>query len=422
MAAAIARWTIVMDFSRRRTFVRAVGAAALARFARPSWARSQPRPTFTSFLAHYRSASASERPRLVRDFVRVSGGAPIIEPDGAVAFLYAGAAREVRVIGEFLRRGPASVAWDVRGEKMERAAAGSDLFYKTAMFEPDARLEYLFLVDDIPTVDALNPRSTQSGAAPLPPGAKVATVSELRMPQHRSAEAELDGPAVPRGALTIVDESWARPKVTIYTPPGYTRDKAYPVLYTADGSSWIDYLRLPAVLDHLVARRLMSPIIAVMIDPADDRSGWYGYNPAYLGYLERVVEFIDTHYATMRDPRYRAHAGTSAGGRASLYVALERPRLFQNVVLLSPSLAGPPSYFEPFFSGERRPDDNVRVWLSAGSYEGAINDDARVFEKLFRKNGLRVDASYTHEGHSFAAWRGQLPRVLPRLFPHPARP
>ncbi|PYR48443.1 MAG: hypothetical protein DMF89_15695 [Acidobacteria bacterium] len=64
----------------------------------------------------------------------------------------------------------------------------------------------------------------------------------------------------------------------------------------------------------MIAARIIEPVIAVVIDAPADRSAWYQYNHDYLDYLERVVKYIDGHYATQATPDARLHAGTSAGG------------------------------------------------------------------------------------------------------------
>ena len=98
-------------------------------------------------------------------------------------------------------------------------------------------------------------------------------------------------------------------------------------------------------------------------------------------------------------------------------VALERPDLFGNTALFSPSLTAPPHHYEPYLSGRKRPDPRLRIWLSAGSYEGYIQEDARMLEGYLRAKGIALTTAYTHEGHSMAAWRKLTPRMLSWFFP-----
>ncbi|HEX5757976.1 MAG TPA: alpha/beta hydrolase-fold protein [Thermoanaerobaculia bacterium] len=374
---------------------------------------------FDRFLAAYRAADAAARGELARSFVerqRERGGFPIVEPGGQVVFLYVGAGgeRAVHLLGDFATRSPQDMYWDAEGEPMTRAAPDGGLFFARRQLEEDARIEYQFLVDGERRTDALNPRTAPSGIARI--GA-LETVSAFVMPGYPARPELAPRQGVARGEVRILDAVWADPAVAIYLPASYDAAKRYPVLYTADGSAWRELIGLPAILDNLIADGRIEPLVAVMIDAAEERQRWYTFNPDYLAYLERVVAFVDDHHATDPRPERRLHAGTSAGGRAALYAGFERPHLFGNLALLSPALSGPPSYWQPWFSGARRPEPRLRVWLSAGSYEGTLREDARTMATYFRKAGVETKAVFTHEGHTFGAWRNLVPAMLEHFFP-----
>jgi enterochelin esterase-like enzyme len=365
---------------------------------------------FADFLRTYEMADAESQENLARSFIdwqQAQGGFPIRESDGKVVFVYIGNGneRDVRLTGDFRQSSPFNVYWDSRGEPMSRVGS---VFYYRHTFEIDARLDYKFIVDGKDQRDPLNPRTLVSGS-----GGGI-EVSELIMPGHHSP-VMASGPV--RGSLHSIEESWAKPAVTIYLPPDYDSARSYPTIYTADGTAWLDLIRLPSMLEHLVTTRAMEPAIAVMIDAAVDRTSWYSYNPEYLTYLRRVVEYVDTHYATRREPEARLHAGTSAGGRASAFVGLELPDLFHNIALLSPTFNGPIYYFEPYFSRRKRPDPRLRLWISAGTYEGAIYDDVHTMEAYFRSVNISVKTLLFHQGHSFGAWRESAIQMLVHFFP-----
>lgn len=322
----------------------------LALAATPSVLLAQRFIGFDDFLRTYEASSPEARPRLVQAFLdwqRPRGGFPITEPGGNVVFFYSGngGERDVRVVGDFRPTSFFTVYWDTAGDAMTRVGS---VFYKRRTFEPDARIDYALVVDGKRITDPLNPRTIFSG----PGGGEV---SELVMPAHRLPAEITERPGVARGTLQVVREPWATPKVTVYLPPGYDPSKRYPTLYTADGSAWVEHVRLTIILDNLIADGAIEPVIAVMIDPAPDRSSWYSYNPDYLAYLRRVVEHVDRHYATRPAAGQRLHAGSSAGGRATAYAGLEMPDLFGNIAMLSPSFTGPVYFWEPYFSGRKRP-------------------------------------------------------------------
>lgn len=368
---------------------------------------------FDAFLAAYRAAAPEVRETLTRELIErqtAAGGFPIASEDGEVVILYQapGDEEDVRLVGDFLTRSFYNVYWQGLGTPMTRAAPGSRVFFARLAVEPDARLDYAFLVEGERLPDPLNPRRIFSGTG----GGEV---SELLMPGYRVDPALLAQEA-PRGTLHVVEEPWATPRVTIYLPPGYDPAARYPTLYTTDGSAWLELLGLPSTIDHLIAQRRIEPLIAVLVDVPEDRTLWHYYNPDFLDYFERVVGYVDQQFATRARADQRLHAGTSSGGRASLFLALERPDLFARAGALSPTLDGPISYWQPYLTGGRRPDPGLELWMSAGTYEGVVAQGVETMAEHFRGWELPVATHITHEGHSFGAWRNAAPRLLEHFF------
>jgi hypothetical protein len=324
--------------------------------------RAQGFVSFDDFLGRYEAAPPELRAGLAQSFIawqQARGGFPVRESNGNVVFVYIANAdaKEVRLTGDFKPISFTNPYWDSPGELMTRIGS---VFYIRRNFESDARLDYRFNVDGTDTRDPLNARSLFSGTG-------NGEVSELVMPGHPPYATATPRPTVGRGTLHPLEQTWATPKVTIYLPPAYDSSRKYPVIYTADGSAWRDLIRLPTILDNLIADREIQPVIAVMIDAARDRSAWYSYDPNYLAYLKRVVDYVDNSYSTQREPDGRLHAGTSAGGRASAYVAFEFSTLFGKIGMLSPSFSGATfSYLEPFLNGVRSVPPTLDIWISAG--------------------------------------------------------
>ena len=58
-------------------------------------------------------------------------------------------------------------------------------------------------------------------------------------------------------------------KMQVYTPPGYTKDKKYPVLYLLHGiggdeTEWQRFCKPNVLLDNLLAEKKVTPMIVVM--------------------------------------------------------------------------------------------------------------------------------------------------------------
>lgn len=382
----------------------------LALLSSPAWAEGAVGGV-GAFLEAYSAAAPAERAGLAQGFLAERAGAfPIVDEGGAVTFVYLGPGEDVRLVGDFaIPR--LTTRWDPTGVAMRRVAQDGQLWVREMELPEDARVLYRVVVDGEAMADPLNPRTLDD---PIRGG----PVSELAMPAYPApvqAAPITDDEEIARGRLVVLDEPWADPKVTIYLPPGYAErdpDRRYPTLYTADGSGWIDFIRLPTILDRMIADGSIEPLIAVMIDAKHDRTAWYWYNPEYLAYLERVIDAVDGRYATRPGPASRIHAGTSRGGAAALYAALERPDLFGAVATLSGHFGGPPFFWEPFFSGRRAISPRLRAWMSAGTFEGYIVEDLESVSAWLRRSGAEVETEHSREAHNMGTWRHMAPRML----------
>lgn len=385
---------------------------ALLTLLTSSGASAQGASRFDALLRDHSRANEREQARLVRTFTEEQhgrGGFPIRERSGEVVFVYVAerSVRDVRIVGDFHTRSFTNPYWDLVGEPLTHVGS---LFYLRRTFEPDARLDYRFVVDGEPTLDPLNPRTIASGAG-------NGEASELVMPAHRIPAETLNSVGVARGTLQVLQEPWAVPAVTVYLPPIYDTTRAYPTIYTVDGAAWRSSIGLPTTLDNLIAAKRIPPTIAVMVDAAQDRSTWYHCNPDHLAYVQRVVAYVDAHYATRSEPAARVHVGTSSGGKATLHIGVALPHLFGNVGILSPSLTPTPGCLEPYLAG-RRPLPKLRAWIQSGTYEGAIHRDSQALAQRFRESGAQVAARVEHQGHSFGAWREAVVGMLESVLGH----
>src|SRR6185295_11241955 len=140
---------------------------------------------------------------------------------------------------------------------------------------------------------------------------------------------------VPQGKLEMVSyESksvGATRKMNVYTPPRYSKDKKYPVLYLLHGiggdeTEWQRFARPNVLLDNLIAAGKATPMIVVMPNgraQKDDRAqGGFGSAPAFAAFeqdlLHDVIPSIESRYSVQSDRDHRALAGLSMGGGQSL--------------------------------------------------------------------------------------------------------
>ena len=117
-------------------------------------------------------------------------------------------------------------------------------------------------------------------------------------------------------------------KALVYTPPGYSADTKYPVLYLLHGiggdeEEWRRGGHPEIILDNLVADKKAVPMIIVMPNgraQTDDRPGpnAMGTAPAFGKFdqdlLGSLIPFIESKYSVIKDRESRALAGLSMAG------------------------------------------------------------------------------------------------------------
>lgn len=138
----------------------------------------------------------------------------------------------------------------------------------------------------------------------------------------------------------------------VYVPNGY--DKASPpnLLVFQDGQRATHpagSLRVPVVLDNLIARGDIPPTLGVFVTPGNLSQGypdnlgmenpdhrWQEYDELDDDYsrllLDELLPEVARQWAFTADPARRAIAGTSSGAIAAFTVAFRHPEAFGNVI------------------------------------------------------------------------------------------
>lgn len=125
-------------------------------------------------------------------------------------------------------------------------------------------------------------------------------------------------------------------KALVYTPPGYSADRKYPVLYLLHGiggdeEEWRRGGQPNVILDNLFADKKATPMIVVMPNgraQPDDRPGpnAMATAPAFGRFdqdlLGSLIPFVESKYSVLKDRESRALAGLSMGGGQSLNFGL----------------------------------------------------------------------------------------------------
>ena len=158
---------------------------------------------------------------------------------------------------------------------------------------------------------------------------------------------------IPHGELKVVEYDsktlGTRRLMRVYTPPGYSTDLKYPVLYLHHGlgNTSTEWLRAGAqiIADNLLADGKMEPMIIVFPQgsagstAADENQGTRdgaGFGPPYENdLLKDIIPFVESHYSVHADRAHRAIAGMSMGGGQTLNIGLSHLDVFGSVAAVA---------------------------------------------------------------------------------------
>lgn len=230
---------------------------------------------------------------------------------------------------------------------------------------------------------------------------------------------------------TIGAKRW----MEVYTPPGYSKDAKYPVLFLLHGiggnevREWTRNGSANVIIDNLIAEKKIQPMIVVF--PNGNAStnaanpgrggrgpgGPGGGDPAELSgpgwgkdfesdLIKDVIPFIESHYSVYTDRNHRAVAGLSMGGGQSLDFGLGHLDTFANVGGFSsaPNTRTP----EALIPDPAKAKEALKVlWLSCGNKDGLMTFSLRTHNYLKEKNIphiWHVDGN----AHDFNHWKNSL--------------
>lgn len=216
--------------------------------------------------------------------------------------------------------------------------------------------------------------------------------------------------------------------VHVYLPHEYRPDKRYPLLICHDGSDYRRFAHIIEVLDNLVHRHEVKPLIVAFTDGIR-RNEEYGADPRQPTFIvDELLPALEARHKISANPDERGLMGASFGGVTSLYTAWSRPGVFGRLLLQSGSFVftdighhGRGPLWDPVvaFVNEFRQDParlNARLYMSCGRFEGLIAYN-RGLVPLLRAAELDLRYQESDDGHNWICWRDRLRDGLTWLFP-----
>ncbi len=222
----------------------------------------------------------------------------------------------------------------------------------------------------------------------------------------------------------------------IYTPPGYSQDKKYNVLYLLHGiggdeREWYNYGSPQNILDNLYAEQKLEPMIVIfpncraMVN--DDATGDLfsqdkvkAFETFEFDLLGDLIPFIDSNYPVFTSRENRAIAGLSMGGGQSLNFGLTHLDTFAYVGAFS---AAPntkqPEVLVPNPSATA--NQLLKLWISCGTNDGLLYISQQTHDYLAQHQVPHIYTLVSGAGHDWTVWKHGLYYFSQLIFKQPTK-
>ncbi len=239
---------------------------------------------------------------------------------------------------------------------------------------------------------------------------------------------------IPHGNVTTITYSskttGTTRKATVYTPPGYSTDKKYNVLYLLHGIGgdhleWLNGGSPNVILDNLYAQNKLSQMIVIMPNGramANDSASGDIYAADKVAAFENfqydllndLIPYVESHYPVLTDRENRAIGGLSMGGGQSLNFGLKYMDKFAYAGGFSPA----PNTYAPSTLVPNPADAAKKmkvIWVGCGEQDGLYSNAKGVHDYLNQNNVPHT--WYSAPGyHDFTFWKDSLYQYSQLIF------
>ena len=264
---------------------------------------------------------------------------PVVNADGTVTFnFYSPSAQRVSVSGDFD---------EIRNQRLEMTKQENGVWTVTTKALNPELYSYSLSVDGQRFVDPANSYVNRD----------ISTLSNIFIVTKSNDDKGhlYSVNDVPHGTLSRV---WydsptlgQQRRMTVYLPAAYDGQKAFPVMYLLHGhggdeTAWGDLGRASQIMDNLIAEGKCVPMIVVMPNgnpTCNAAPGWWHegmYTPDGNAFNQRgakasmeesfmdIVNYVDSHYKTIKKRSGRAVTGLSMGGGHTFGISRLYPETF----------------------------------------------------------------------------------------------
>lgn len=197
--------------------------------------------------------------------------------------------------------------------------------------------------------------------------------------------------------------------LNIYLPEDYSADsvKTYPVIYLLDGSANEDFIHIVGLVQYLTMIETMPKSIVVGIANVDRKRDFTfpttvkadlkdfpttGKSEKFISFVEKELQpFIEKKYKTNES---KTIIGQSLGGLLATEILLKKPQLFNNYMIISPSLWWDNESLLNVATKylENQTKTNLKVYLSVGTEGKVMEGDAKKLAEILNQDtNIKLD-------------------------------
>ena len=276
------------------------------------------------------------------------------------------------------------------------------------------------------------PNPAAAPAGPRPAAPIVLAPDDVRAVPDAPAGFDARRENIPHGKLEMIEYDsktvGTRRKMNVYTPPGYSAAKKYPVLYLLHGiggdeTEWERFATPDVMLDNLIADGKATPMIVVMpngrAQPNDRAEGnVFASAPAFAKFegdlLNDVIPTIESRYSAYTDREHRALAGLSMGGGQTVNFGLTHLDRFAWLGAFSEAPNSRPP--EELVTDPAATAAQLKLfWISCGNKDGLISFSQRMHRYL-KEHQVPHVWNVDDNAHDPAHWKNNLYHFASRIF------
>lgn len=219
-------------------------------------------------------------------------------------------------------------------------------------------------------------------------------------------------------------------RALVYTPPGYSTLKSYPVLYLLHGiggdeMEWFTHGAPEIILNNLYAEGKIEPMIVVLPNGRamkDDRAVGNimeqdkieAFSTFEKDLLHDLIPFIEKNYSVKEEQSNRALFGLSMGGGQALNFGLGNIDTFGWVGGFS-SAPNTHRGIDLLSNTELAKENLKLLWISCGDQDRLLDNSIRTSNYL-KENNVPHVFYLEPGGHDFKVWKNDLYMISQILF------